>query len=194
MASRRASSGLLLGGAFTTFTVSAGFMHSYAVFLVAFLEDFRWSRAEASLAYSTSQLVAGASSPLVGALVDRLLGAGALDVYYTPVQMKKGRPGVLITVLGPPARREALEEVLFSETTTLGVRRQEWERTALERETVAVATAYGEVHVKVGKRGGRVYNAQPEFDDCQRAAEKSGVPVKEVWAAALAAWRQRPVG
>ena len=72
MASRRASSGLLLGGAFTTFTISAGLMHSYAVFLVAFLEDFRWSRAEASLAYSTSQLVAGASSPLVGALVDRL--------------------------------------------------------------------------------------------------------------------------
>jgi MFS transporter, OFA family, oxalate/formate antiporter len=72
MASRRASSGLLLGGAFTTFTISAGLMHSYAVFLVAFLEDFRWSRAEASVAYSTSQLVAGASSPLVGALVDRL--------------------------------------------------------------------------------------------------------------------------
>src|SRR6266481_5284911 len=72
MAARRATSWLLLGGAFSTFTISAGLMHSYAVFLVAFLEDFRWSRAEASLAYSTSQLVAGASSPLVGALVDRL--------------------------------------------------------------------------------------------------------------------------
>src|SRR4029434_40084 len=72
MASRRASSGLLLGVVFTTFTISAGLMHSYAVFLVAFLEDFRWSRAEASLAYSTSQLVAGASSPLVGTLVDWL--------------------------------------------------------------------------------------------------------------------------
>jgi len=72
MAPRRATSGLLLGGAFITFTISAGLMHSYAVFLVAFLEDFRWSRAEASLGYSTSQLVAGASSPLVGTLVDRL--------------------------------------------------------------------------------------------------------------------------
>ena len=72
MAARRASSRLLLGGAFATFTISAGLMHSYAVFLVAFLEDFRWSRAEASVAYSTSQLVAGASSPLVGTLVDRL--------------------------------------------------------------------------------------------------------------------------
>lgn len=131
---------------------------------------------------------------MLGGLVERLLGAGALDVYYTPVQMKKGRPGVLITVLGPPGRREALEEILFRETTTLGVRRQEWERTVLERERVPVATAYGEVRVKVGKRGGRVYNAQPEFDDCQRAAETSGVPVKEVWAAALAAWRQRSRG
>jgi hypothetical protein len=131
---------------------------------------------------------------ILGILVDRLLGAGALDVYYTPVQMKKGRPGVLVTVLAPPARREALEEVLFSETTTLGVRRQEWDRTVLERATVCVATAYGEVRVKVGKRGGRVYNAQPEFEDCQRAAEKNAVPVKEVWAAALAAWRQRPLG
>jgi uncharacterized protein (TIGR00299 family) protein len=131
---------------------------------------------------------------ILGALVDRLLGAGALDVYYTPVQMKKGRPGVLITVLGPPARREALEEVLFSETTTLGVRRQEWERSVLERETVPVATAYGEVRVKVGRRGGRVYNTQPEFEDCQRAAERNAVPVKEVWAAALAAWRQRARG
>ena len=131
---------------------------------------------------------------ILGALVDRLLGAGALDVFYTAVQMKKGRPGVLVTVLAPPAFREALEEVLFSETTTLGVRRQEWERTVLERETVPVATAYGEVRVKVGKRRGRVYNAQPEFDDCQRAAERSGAAVKEVWAAALAAWRLGPGG
>jgi uncharacterized protein (DUF111 family) len=127
---------------------------------------------------------------ILGALVDRLLAAGALDVYYTAVQMKKSRPGVLITVLAPPTRRQALEEVLFAETTTLGVRRQEWDRTVLERETVAVATAYGEVRVKVGKRDGRVYNAQPEFDDCESLARKSGTAVKEVWAAALVAFRQ----
>ena len=127
---------------------------------------------------------------ILGPLVDRLLAAGALDVYYTSVQMKKGRPGVLVTVLAPPPLREALEEVLFTETTTLGVRRQEWERTVLDRETVTVATAYGAVRVKVGKRGGRVYNVQPEFEDCQRAAERSGAAVKEVWAAALSAYRQ----
>jgi uncharacterized protein (DUF111 family) len=126
---------------------------------------------------------------LYGPLMDWLAAAGALDVFYTPIQMKKGRPGVLVTALCPPSRREALEEVLFTETTTLGVRRQEWERTALERGRVTVATAYGPVAIKVGRRGGRVYNAQPEFEDCRKTAEARGVPVKEVWAAALAAYR-----
>jgi uncharacterized protein (TIGR00299 family) protein len=128
---------------------------------------------------------------LLGALFDRLLAAGALDVYYTAIHMKKGRPGILVTVLCPLDRREGLEEILFAETTTLGVRRQEWVRTVLEREIVPVATPYGEVRVKVGRRGGKVYNAQPEFEDCQRVASARGVPVKEVWAAALAGWRGR---
>jgi len=126
---------------------------------------------------------------LYGPLMDRLLEAGALDAYYTPVQMKKGRPGTLVTALAPPERREAVEEALFSETTTLGVRRQEWQRSVLAREVVPVQTPYGTVGVKVGRRGGRVYNAQPEFEDCQRAASQGGVPLKEVWAAALAAYR-----
>jgi len=126
---------------------------------------------------------------LYGPLMDHLLAAGALDVFYTAVQMKKGRPGLLVTVLCDPSRREALEEVLFTETTTLGVRRQEWERTALERDRVTVETVHGTVAIKRGRRGGRVYNAQPEFEDCRRIAEARGVPVKEVWAAALAAYR-----
>jgi len=126
---------------------------------------------------------------LLGALMDLLLGAGALDVYYTPIHMKKGRPGILITVLSKPQSRLALEETLFRETTTLGVRRQEWLRTVLDRELVTVGTAYGEVRVKVGRRDGRVYNAQPEWDDCERAASACGAPVKEVWAAALFAYR-----
>ncbi len=129
------------------------------------------------------------SPQLFAPLLDRLLGAGALDVYFTPIQMKRGRPGILITVLADLRGREALEELLFAETTTLGVRRQEWERTSLERETVTVGTAYGAVGVKVGRRGQRVYNVQPEFEDCQRAAASAGVPLKEVWAAALTAYR-----
>ena len=131
------------------------------------------------------------SPQLCGPLMDKLLAAGALDVYYTPIQMKKGRPGILVTALVEPERREVAEEVFFAETTTLGVRRQEWERTVLDREIVTVDTPYGPVGVKVGRRGGRVYNAQPEFDDCQRAAAARGVPVKEVWTAAVAAYRTR---
>jgi uncharacterized protein (TIGR00299 family) protein len=134
------------------------------------------------------------SPQLCGPLMERLLAAGALDAFYTPIQMKKGRPGLLVSVLAAPGRREALEEVLFAETTTLGVRRQEWDRTVLEREVVAVDTPYGEVGVKVGRRGGRVYNVQPEFEDCRRAADARGVPVKEVWAAALAAARTAGIG
>jgi hypothetical protein len=131
------------------------------------------------------------SPQLCGPLLEKLFAAGAVDVYYTAIQMKKGRPGILVTVLVEPDRREAAEEVLFAEATTLGVRRQEWERTVLDREIVTVETPYGPVGVKVGRRGGRVYNAQPEFDDCQRAAADRGVAVKEVWAAAVAAYRTR---
>jgi pyridinium-3,5-bisthiocarboxylic acid mononucleotide nickel chelatase len=130
-----------------------------------------------------------ASPQVLGPLVDRLLAEGALDAFFTPVQMKKGRPGVLVTVIAETARREPLEELLFRETTTLGVRRQEWDRTVLERDTATVDTAYGPIRVKIGRRGGVVYNASPEFDDCLRAAEERRVAVKEVLAAALAAWR-----
>jgi hypothetical protein len=130
-----------------------------------------------------------AAPQLLGPLLERLLAAGALDAFFTPVQMKKGRPGVLVTVIAEPGRREALEELLFRETTTLGVRRQEWDRTILARECATVETAYGPIRVKIGRRAGIVYNAWPEFDDCQRAAGEKGVAVKEVLAAALAAWR-----
>jgi uncharacterized protein (TIGR00299 family) protein len=130
-----------------------------------------------------------ASPQLLGPLLDQLLGAGAMDAFFTPVQMKKGRPGVLVTVIAPPERRGAVEELLFRETTTLGIRRQEWDRTVLEREVSTVETAYGPIRVKIGRRGGTVYNAWPEFDDCQRAATEKGVPVKQVLAEALSAWR-----
>jgi uncharacterized protein (TIGR00299 family) protein len=131
-----------------------------------------------------------ASPQILGPLLDRLLAAGALDAFFTPVQMKKGRPGVLVSVLAPPDRREVVEELLFRETTTLGVRSLEWDRTVLERETVTVETAYGSIRVKIGRRGSTVYNAWPEFDDCARAASDHDVAVKQVLAEALAAWRR----
>ncbi|MGE0454310.1 MAG: nickel pincer cofactor biosynthesis protein LarC [Vicinamibacteria bacterium] len=131
------------------------------------------------------------SPQLVGPLYEQLLAASALDVYVTPIQMKKGRPGLLLSVLARPADRDALEGILFRETTTLGVRRSEWQRTALERRSVTVETAYGAIAIKLGLRAGAVVNAQPEFEECRRAAQAHAVPLKEVMAAALAAWRAR---
>lgn len=121
----------------------------------------------------------------------RLLEAGAFDAWFTAITMKKGRLGILISALAPATAREAVEAAYFAETTTLGVRRTSWQRTLLARERVSVATAYGEVGVKVGRRAGRVLNAWPEFEECRRAAETHGVPVKEVQQAALTAWRAR---
>jgi uncharacterized protein (TIGR00299 family) protein len=129
------------------------------------------------------------SPQFCGPLLEKLLAAGALDAYFAPIYMKKGRPGLLVTVLVDSSRRLAIEEILFSETTTLGVRRQEWLRTCLERAIVSVETPYGSVRVKRAGHGGRTLNAQPEFDDCERVARERGVPVKEVWVAALAADR-----
>lgn len=131
------------------------------------------------------------SPQLVGPLYEQLLTASALDVYVTPIQMKKGRPGLLLSVLAKPADRDALEGILFRETTTLGVRRSEWRRTALERRSVTVETAYGAIAIKLGLRAGAVVNAQPEFEECRRAAQAHSAPLKEVMAAALAAWRAR---
>lgn len=128
---------------------------------------------------------------IFGPLMDRLHEAGALDVFYAPVHMKKNRPGTLVTVLAPAAGREAMAEVLFRETTTIGVRWREMSRERLARETVPVATALGEIRVKVARRGGRVVNAQPEFDDCARIAAARAVPIKEVQAIAMQAYRDR---
>jgi pyridinium-3,5-bisthiocarboxylic acid mononucleotide nickel chelatase len=125
---------------------------------------------------------------IFGPLMDRLLAAGALDVFYQAVQMKKSRPGTLVTVLAPPDRREALAELLFRESTTIGLRWREMSRERLDRETVRVATPLGDIGIKVARRGGRVVNAQPEFDECVRLAEARGVPIKDVQAMAMRAY------
>ena len=102
--------------------------------------------------------------------MDRLYAAGALEVFYVPVQMKKNRPGTLLTVVAPPERRAALADVIFRETTTIGLRHSEVERECLEREMVTVETPVGAVRFKVAWRDGRVINAVPEFDDCAKMA------------------------
>jgi hypothetical protein len=126
---------------------------------------------------------------LFGPLMDKLLASGALDVFYTPVQMKKGRPGTLVTVLATPASRDTVTDVLFRESTTIGVRYQEMERCCLDRAIETVQTAYGPVRFKVARRDGRELNAAPEFDDCELLAAEHGVSIKEIQAAAIRARR-----
>jgi uncharacterized protein (TIGR00299 family) protein len=128
---------------------------------------------------------------IFGTLMDQLYAAGALEVFYSPVQMKKNRPGTLLTVIARPTDRDALIDLVFSETTTIGVRFSERERECLKREVVRVATPLGAVRFKVAERHGRIVNAQPEFDDLVRLAGEHGRPVKEVQALAAKAWLER---
>ncbi len=128
---------------------------------------------------------------LFGPLMDKLQAAGALDVFYVPVQMKKNRPGTLVTAIAPPGRREAICGVLFAETTSIGVRYQEMLRERLNRETVTVDTPAGAIRFKVARREGRIVNAAPEFEDCARAADARGWPIKDVQALAMKAWLER---
>ena len=131
---------------------------------------------------------------IFGMLMDRLLAEGALDVFYTPVQMKKNRPGTLLTIVAPPDRRERLTTIVFTETTSIGVRYREMTRECLDRVTVTVSTPLGPVQVKVARRGGEVLNASPEFDDCVRLAEQSGRPLKDVQAMAVRAYLEQRSG
>ena len=128
---------------------------------------------------------------LFGPLMDRLYAAGALEVYYAPVQMKKNRPGTLVTVIAPPERREAINVVLFTETTTIGVRYQEMQRERLDREMQTLETPIGTIRFKIARRGGVIVNAAPEFEDCARLAAERGLPIKEVQARAIKAWMDR---
>jgi uncharacterized protein (TIGR00299 family) protein len=128
---------------------------------------------------------------LFGPLMDRLYAAGALEVFYAPIQMKKGRPGTLVTIVGPPVHRAALTDLVFRETTTIGVRYHETHRDCLDRETVPVATPLGDVRFKIARRGAAILNAQPEFDDLARLAHEHGVPIKDVQAAAWKSWLNR---
>jgi pyridinium-3,5-bisthiocarboxylic acid mononucleotide nickel chelatase len=125
-----------------------------------------------------------ASPQIIGHVMDRVLDLGALDCFFTPVQMKKNRPGVLLSVLCGRDEKEALMKLLFTETTTLGVRSYEVARRALQRSVVRVETQYGPIDVKVAHLDGRVVNEMPEFEQCREAATKARVPLKLVEEAA----------
>jgi uncharacterized protein (DUF111 family) len=128
---------------------------------------------------------------IFGPLMDQLYAANALEVFYQPVQMKKNRPGTLVTVVCRPGDLRPLTDLVFRETTTIGVRYHEMDRECLERETATVTTPWGDVRVKVARRGQDVLNAQPEFDDVARLAAEHDVPIKIVHAHATRAWLDR---
>jgi len=115
-----------------------------------------------------------------GYFLDLALKQGALDVFYTAIQMKKNRPAVLVTLLCEATDRERMIELLFRETTTLGVRYGMVNRAVLARETTEVRTDAGMVRVKIGRWRDRVVNVQPEYEDLREMAERTGRPLKSV--------------
>ena len=125
-----------------------------------------------------------------GYLVERILSGGAKDAYLTPIIMKKGRPGVMVTVLADPADADRFAHLLMEETTTLGVRVSHSDRYKLPRTAARIETDYGPVGVKlVEKNGGR--RPSPEYEDCARIAAERGVPILDVYAAAQRAWEEQ---
>jgi uncharacterized protein (TIGR00299 family) protein len=128
---------------------------------------------------------------IFGVLMDKLYAAGALEVFYSAIQMKKNRPGTLMTIVARPEQRGVMTDIVFRESTTIGIRHQELSRECLDREMVTVATAVGDVRFKVASRDGRILNAQPEFEDLAKLSAERGIPIKEVQALAHKAWLER---
>ena len=128
---------------------------------------------------------------VLGYAMERLLAEGALDVYSVPVQMKKNRPGTLLTVLAKPDDADRLTKVMFAETTTLGVRRRDEARQVLARRWETIETSWGPVRIKIANMNGTVSNYAPEFEDCRRIAAERHVPLKAVMQEALRAFSQR---
>ena len=135
-----------------------------------------------------------ASGELIGHVTDKLLAAGALDVYCTAVSMKKNRPGTQISVICRLTEAGRLEGILYQESTTFGIRRHICQRSMLAREHVTVATAFGAIRIKVGYLNHQPTTWSVEFGDCQRAAEKHQVSIKEVIAAATAGYKMGELG
>jgi hypothetical protein len=122
---------------------------------------------------------------IYGYVLEKALLAGALDVYTTALQMKKNRPGTLLTILCKPEDTEALMSLIFAETTTFGVRSHRAQRRALPREWVDVSTSYGSVRIKLSRSNGDILHATPEYDDCRKLAVESQVPLQQVISEAL---------
>jgi uncharacterized protein (DUF111 family) len=127
------------------------------------------------------------SGELLGGLMERLFSVGALDVSYTPIQMKKNRPATLLTILCPPEIGEQLALCVLQETTTLGVRIQQVCRLKAQRYQETISTSLGPIVVKVKRLGSRIVSAAPEYEECQRIARERGIPLIEVYEVVRAA-------
>ena len=125
-----------------------------------------------------------ATPEVLGYLMESLLSAGALDVFFTPIQMKKNRPATLVTALAEPQLLSALTDIFFKESSTFGVRYETMQRFILQRESVEVETHFGKVRVKIGRRNHAICSVHPEYDDCRALAIKTGAALKDVIAAA----------
>jgi pyridinium-3,5-bisthiocarboxylic acid mononucleotide nickel chelatase len=127
---------------------------------------------------------------IYGYFLEKALAAGALDVYTTPVQMKKNRPGTLLTVLCKPADTNTLMSLIFAETTTFGARTYRAQRRTLPRESVNVTTSYGDVRIKISRVNGRILHVAPEYDDCRKLAVEKNVPLQKVIQEALSRYER----
>jgi len=132
------------------------------------------------------------SGEILGHFVERALAAGALDVFYTPIQMKKNRPGVLLTVLCSEPDSDKFSEMILRETSAFGVRRTVAERRKLRREFKSVKTAFGTVTVKIGTLDGRVVQASPEYESCRKVADRAKVPLRQIYDASTKAIKAKP--
>jgi pyridinium-3,5-bisthiocarboxylic acid mononucleotide nickel chelatase len=134
------------------------------------------------------------SPELLGAAIEKIREAGAVEAFFSSVQMKKSRPGILLTALCRPDQLVEVEEIILRHTSTFGVRYREVDRLALDRTFVSVTTQYGPLAIKLGMLRGEVIQVAPEFEDCRKAAEKAGIPIKMVYDAALQAYYQTVPG
>jgi len=131
------------------------------------------------------------SPQVMGYVTERLLAEGALDVFVTSAQMKKNRPGSLLTVLCDERTAAAMRETLFRETSTIGIRTRRERRDCLERKIIQVRTQWGEVRVKESRLNGSVTNFAPEYEDCRRIAEANSVPLKQVQQEAVSSYLEQ---
>ena len=128
---------------------------------------------------------------IYGYFLEKALAAGALDVFATPVQMKKNRPGMLVSLLCKPEDAPKFEDMFFAETTTIGVRSYAAARRILARHWESVRTPFGDVRIKVARLNGHIRQASPEFEDCRKLAEAQNVPLQRVMDAAIRAWSEK---